>query len=54
MSMYFQAIKTAGLAHVSYVLGSQGEALVVDPRRDVGVYLDVLRSQGLRLRYVLR
>ncbi|WP_163783146.1 MBL fold metallo-hydrolase [Myxococcus vastator] len=52
--MYFQAIKTAGLAHVSYVLGSQGEALVVDPRRDVGVYLDVLRSQGLRLRYVLQ
>ncbi|AEI67109.1 MBL fold metallo-hydrolase [Corallococcus macrosporus] len=52
--MYFQAIKTPGLAHVAYVLGSEGEALVVDPGRDVGVYLDVLRSQRLRLRYVLQ
>jgi hydroxyacylglutathione hydrolase len=52
--MYFQAIKTEGLAHVAYLLGSEGEALVVDPRRDVDVYLDVLRAQGLRLRYVLQ
>lgn len=52
--MYFQAIKTPRLAHVAYVLGGEGEALVVDPRRDVDVYLDVLREQGLRLRYVLQ
>lgn len=52
--MYFQAIKTAGLAHLAYVLGGEGEALVVDPRRDVDVYLDVLHAQGLRLRYVLQ
>ncbi|WP_257463322.1 MBL fold metallo-hydrolase [Archangium lipolyticum] len=51
--MFFQAIQTPGLAHVSYVLGSDGAALVVDPRRDLDVYLDVLQSQGLRLRYVL-
>lgn len=52
--MFFQAIKTPGIAHVSYVLGSDGDALVVDPRRDFDVYLDVLQSQGLRLRYVLQ
>ncbi len=52
--MFFQAIQTPGIAHVSYVLGSNGEALVVDPRRDVDVYLDVLQSQGLNLRYVLQ
>lgn len=52
--MFFQAIKTPGIAHVSYVLGSDGEALVVDPRRDVDIYLDVLQAQGLRLRYVLQ
>ncbi|OJH42527.1 MBL fold metallo-hydrolase [Cystobacter ferrugineus] len=51
--MFFQAIQTPGLAHVSYVLGDNGEALVVDPRRDLDVYLEVLHSQGLRLRYVL-
>lgn len=52
--MFFQAIKTPGIAHVSYVLGSDGEALVVDPRRDIDVYLDTLQAQGLRLRYVLQ
>ncbi|MGZ3458669.1 MAG: MBL fold metallo-hydrolase [Archangium sp.] len=52
--MFFQAIQTPGIAHIAYVLGSEGEALVVDPRRDVEVYLDVLRAQGLRLRYVLQ
>ncbi|MBN1210541.1 MAG: MBL fold metallo-hydrolase [Myxococcaceae bacterium] len=52
--MFFQAIKTPGLAHVAYILGSEGEALVVDPRRDIDSYLEVLQSQGLRLRYVLQ
>lgn len=51
--MFFQAIQTPGLAHVSYVLGDDGEALVVDPRRDLDIYLEVLHAQGLRLRYVL-
>lgn len=51
--MFFQAIKTPGIAHISYVLGSQGEALVVDPRRDIDVYLDLLRAQQLRLRFIL-
>ncbi|QQR42754.1 MBL fold metallo-hydrolase [Myxococcus xanthus] len=53
-AMYFQAIKTEGLAQITYILGSDGEALVVDPRRDIDVYLDVLRRQELRLRYVLQ
>ncbi|HSP80865.1 MAG TPA: rhodanese-like domain-containing protein [Myxococcaceae bacterium] len=52
--MFFQAIKTPGIAHFAYVLGSDGEALVVDPRRDFDVYLDVLQAQGLRLRYVVQ
>jgi hydroxyacylglutathione hydrolase len=52
--MFFQAIKTPGIAHVAYILGSDGEALVVDPRRDIDTYLDVLREQQLRLRYVLQ
>ncbi|MFP2930095.1 MBL fold metallo-hydrolase [Pyxidicoccus sp. 3LG] len=52
--MFFQALKTPGIAHVSYILGSDGDALVVDPRRDVDVYLEVLQARGLRLRYVLQ
>ncbi len=51
--MLFQKVKTPGLAHVAYVLGDEGEALVVDPRRDVDAYVAIARAQGLRIRYVL-
>lgn len=51
--MLFRKVKTPGIAHVAYVLGDQGEALVVDPRRDVDEYVSIARSEGLRIRYVL-
>jgi glyoxylase-like metal-dependent hydrolase (beta-lactamase superfamily II)/rhodanese-related sulfurtransferase len=41
------------LAHASYLIGSDGEAAVVDPRRDVEEYLDFARERGLRIRYVI-
>ena len=28
------------LAQASYLLGSEGEAAIVDPRRDVDIYID--------------
>ena len=42
------------LAHASYVIGCQatGEAIVVDPRRDIAVYLDLAASKGLRIAHV--
>ena len=36
--MIFERIKSAGLAHNSYLIGSEGEAAVIDPRRDCDVY----------------
>ncbi len=41
------------LAQASYLLGSQGEAAVVDPRRDVDIYIDEARALGLSIRYVI-
>ena len=43
------------LAQASYLIGDQesGEALVVDPRRDVDVYLEQAAALGLRIRGVL-
>jgi len=43
------------LAQASYVIGdaSSGVAAVVDPRRDVDVYLDFARERGLRIEHVL-
>lgn len=41
----------AKLAHASYLVGCQatGEALVVDPDRDVEIYLKTAKAEGLRI-----
>ncbi len=41
------------LAQASYLLGSQGEAAIVDPRRDVDIYIEEAKARGLRVRYVI-
>jgi glyoxylase-like metal-dependent hydrolase (beta-lactamase superfamily II)/rhodanese-related sulfurtransferase len=41
------------LAQASYLIGSEGEAAVVDPRRDVDEYLAFAEQRGLRIRYVI-
>ena len=42
------------LGHASYLVGSEksGEALILDPQRDVRAYFDEARKQELRIRYV--
>ena len=37
--MYFEQFYLTCLAHASYMIGSQGEAAVIDPQRDVEIYL---------------
>jgi hydroxyacylglutathione hydrolase len=41
------------LAQASYLLGSEGEAAIVDPRRDVELYIDEAKGRGLSIRYVI-
>lgn len=41
------------LAQASYLIGSEGEAAVVDPRRDVEEYLAFAAERDLRIRYVI-
>jgi len=53
LAMYFQQFYLGCLAHASYLIGSDGEAAVVDPQRDVEIYLDEARSQGLTIRHVI-
>ncbi len=51
--MYFRQFYLGCLAHASYLIGSDGEAVVVDPRRDVDAYLDDARAQGLAIKYIV-
>jgi hydroxyacylglutathione hydrolase len=41
------------LSHASYILSSHGEAVVIDPQRDVQIYLDHLAEHDLTLRYII-
>lgn len=47
-----ETITTPGLAQHSYLIVSAGEAFIIDPRRDVEIYLERLASQGLTLKGV--
>jgi hydroxyacylglutathione hydrolase len=51
--MEFKQFYLGCLAQASYLLGSEGEAAVVDPRRDVDEYLEEARARGLQIRYVI-
>jgi glyoxylase-like metal-dependent hydrolase (beta-lactamase superfamily II)/rhodanese-related sulfurtransferase len=51
--MYFQQFYLTCLSHASYLLGSEGVACVVDPQRDVSIYLDEARAQGLKIEHII-
>ena len=51
--MYFKQFYLGCLAHASYLIGSNGEAAVVDPQRDVDEYITEAEAQGLQIKYVI-
>ena len=50
--MYFEQFYLTCLAHASYMIGSEGEAAVVDPQRDVDIYLKTAEEQNLKIRHI--
>jgi hydroxyacylglutathione hydrolase len=50
--MYFEQFYLGCLAHASYMLGSENEAVVVDPQRDVDLYLKAAEDHGLTIRHI--
>jgi hydroxyacylglutathione hydrolase len=50
--MYFVQFYLTCLAHASYMIGSEGEAAVFDPQRDVDIYLKAAEEQGLTIRHI--
>ncbi len=51
--MIFEQFYLGCLAHASYLIGSEGVAAVVDPQRDVAIYLDAARERGLRIEHII-
>ena len=51
--MLFERIESKGLAHYSYLIGNQQQAVVIDPRRDVDIYIEKATQEGMRIATVL-
>ena len=51
--MLFERIITPGLSHYSYILGDATEAIVIDPRRDCTVYVDLASLNEMRISTIL-
>lgn len=41
------------LAHASYLVGSEGIAAVIDPQRDVEIYVDAARERGWKIEHII-
>ena len=50
--LFLETVRSEGLAHLSYVVGHQGRAAVIDPRRDIDVYLDIARGYGAAVAHI--
>lgn len=51
--MNLERIETPGIAHFAYLLADGAEAALVDPRRDVDVYVEAARRLGVRITHVV-
>jgi glyoxylase-like metal-dependent hydrolase (beta-lactamase superfamily II) len=52
-AMLFRQVYLGCLAQASYLIGDQDEAVVVDPRRDIGEYLDLAQAHGMKVRHAI-
>ena len=50
--MLLEKIKTPGLSHLSYLIGSGGKAAVIDPRRDCECYIEMACAEGLEITHI--
>ncbi|MGP4714882.1 MULTISPECIES: MBL fold metallo-hydrolase [unclassified Psychrobacter] len=50
--MLLEKIKTPGLSHLSYLIGSGTKAAVIDPRRDCEIYVEKARAAGLEIIHI--
>jgi hydroxyacylglutathione hydrolase len=50
--MFFEQFYLGCLAHASYMLASEGEAVVVDPQRDVDIYLKAAEEHQVKIRHI--
>jgi len=50
--MILEKFRSEGLAQFSYFVGYGNEAIVIDPRRDCRVYIDIAQREGMKIRNI--
>jgi glyoxylase-like metal-dependent hydrolase (beta-lactamase superfamily II)/rhodanese-related sulfurtransferase len=51
--LHFQQFYLSCLSQASYFLASEGVAAVVDPQRDIELYVEEARANGFRIEYII-
>lgn len=51
--MFVQQFFVKGLAHSSYLLGGTNTCAIVDPRRDIDIYLQAAKDMGMTITHIL-
>ena len=51
--MFVQQFFLKGIAHSSYLLGGTKTCAIIDPRRDVQLYLDAAKEMGMKITHIL-
>ncbi|HUB61558.1 MAG TPA: MBL fold metallo-hydrolase [Puia sp.] len=51
--MFIKQLYTGCLSEAAYYIESEGEAAIIDPLRDIDVYLDLSRERGASIKYIL-
>ncbi len=51
--MFVQQFFVKGIAHSSYLLGGTSTCAIVDPRRDVQIYIDAAEDMGMTITHIL-
>ncbi len=50
--MFLKRIETEGLSYYSYIVGDGSDLAVIDPMRDIGVYIREVRKAGMRIKHI--
>ena len=51
--MYIQQIYTNCLAQAAYYIESEGEAVIIDPLRDIDAYVKLAETRNAKIKFVL-
>ena len=51
--MFLQQFFLKGIAHSSYLLGGNSSCAIIDPRRDIDIYLQAADEMGMRITHIL-